>query len=87
MHKQVTNMAAEIMKLIAPNSLPITGIKLANGSTSDFEYSYDVHTRTSMYIVPPGTAATVCSPTVLIDSAGNEWDGVDVEFHSLMKSR
>lgn len=80
-------MASEITKLIAPNSLPITRIKLVDGSTSEFQYSYDIRTKTSMYVVPPGTASAVCSPTVLIDSAGNEWEGVDVEFHTLMKGR
>ncbi len=80
-------MTAEITKLIAPNSLPVTRIKLVDDSTSEFEYSYDIQTKTSMYIVPPGTAAAVCSPTVLMDSADNEWKGVDVELHTVIKGR
>lgn len=78
-------MANDIVKLIAPNALPVVGIKLTDGSCSAFEYSYDIKTKTSLYIVPPGTVATVCTPTVLIDAAGNEWDSVDVEFHTILK--
>lgn len=80
-------MASEITKLIAPNSLPIRAIKLTDGSVSEFEYSYDIQTKTSLYTVPPGTTSSVCSPTVLIDSGGQEWDGIDVEFHTLTKCR
>lgn len=71
-------------KLIAPNSLSIIGIKLNDGSLSDFEYSYDVHTKTSVYILPSGKTSAAGSKTILVDSEGNEWEGTDVEFHSLL---
>lgn len=80
-------MTSEITKTIAPNSLAVTRIKLVDGSTSEFEYSYDIRTKTSMYFVPLGITSAICSPIVLVDSAGNEWDSVDVEFHTLMKGR
>lgn len=77
-------MTVHNLKLIAPNSLPIIGIKLEDGSLSDFEYSYDDHTKTSMYILPSGNTS-VGATTVLVDSGGNEWASGDVEFHSLLQ--
>lgn len=71
------------MKLIAPNSLSIVGIKLTDNSVSEFEYSHDALTQTSLFILPDGKAATTCNPTVLVDTEGNEWGASDVEFHSL----
>lgn len=76
-------------KLIAPNSLPIVGIKLQDGSVSEFEYSHDTKTKVSMYILPSGSMAGAKDkegPTMLIDSKGNEWSALDVEFHSLLHS-
>jgi hypothetical protein len=83
-------MAIHRHQLIAPNSLPIVGIKLEDGSVSDFEYSYDDQTKTSMYILPNGRTANPSKkegPAALIDSMGNEWRHTDVEFHSLLHSR
>ena len=77
-------------KLIAPNSLPIVGVKLEDGSVSDFEYSYDDQTKVSMYILPNGRTPSPSKKegtTALIDSNGNEWCHTDVEFHSLLHSR
>jgi hypothetical protein len=78
-------MTVHYLKLIAPNSLPITGIKLEDGSLSDFEYSYDDHTKTSMYTLPSGNTSAVGATMVLVDSGGNEWASGDVEFHSLLQ--
>lgn len=78
------NMTVHNLKLIAPNSLPIIGIKLNDGSLSDFEYSYDDHAKTFMYILPSGNASAIGATTVLVDSGGNEWASGDVEFHSLL---
>lgn len=77
-------MTIHNLKLIAPNSLPIIGLKLEDGSLSDFEYSYDDHTKTSLYILPTGNTAAIGASTVLVDSGGNEWGSGDVEFHSLL---
>ena len=39
------------LNLIAPNSLPIVGIKLADDSLASFEYSFEDLTQTSTYII------------------------------------
>jgi hypothetical protein len=44
-------MTLHKLKLVAPNSLPIVGLKLADGSLVSFEYSYDDQTQTSTYIL------------------------------------
>lgn len=80
-------MEQQERKLVAPNSLAIVGIKLTDGSISEFEYSYDAKTKTSLYILPEGKGSATCSPPILVDSAGNEWASGDVEFHSLLHSR
>jgi hypothetical protein len=77
-------MTVHNLKLIALNSLPIIGLKLADGSLSAFEYFYDDRTKTSLYILPTGNTAAVGASTVLVDSGGNEWASGDVEFHSLL---
>jgi hypothetical protein len=80
-------MTAKVVKLVAPNSLPIIGIKLADGSISEFEYSYNVQTQTSLYLLHDGKTSTTVTPTVLVDSAGSEWSAIDVEFQSLVQSK
>jgi hypothetical protein len=72
------------VKLIAPNALPIIGIKLEDGSLIDFEYSYDDYTQTSLYIFPAGNTSPARATSVLVDSGCNEWASADVEFHSLV---
>lgn len=76
-------------KLIAPNSLPIVGLKIKNGPLTSFEYSYDTATKTSMYVLPENSmsGSSDKDSTVLVDSNGNEWASVDVEFHSLLHSK
>jgi hypothetical protein len=74
------------LKLIAPNSLPIIGIKSKDGQLSDFEYSYDDKTQTRLYVLVNGSAANI-EGSILIDSNGNEWDMADVEYHSLFIRR
>lgn len=79
-------MTIHKMKLVAPNSLPIVGIKLEDGSLCNFEYSYDDQTQLSLYILTNGN--TVAQGTsILVDSDGNEWDSGDVEYHSLLDSK
>lgn len=76
-------MTVHKLNLIAPNSLPIVGLKLEDGSLSNFEYSYDDQTMTSLYILPNGNTSAL-GLSILVDSGGNEWDTSDVEFHSLL---
>ena len=71
-------------KLTAPNTLPIISIKLLDGSISSFEYSFDDKTKTSYYILPNGHKPTLA---ILLDSEGNEWDMIDVEYYSLLHNR
>jgi len=83
-------MTIHRLKLIAPNSLPIVGMKLEDGSVSDFEYSYDDISKVSMYILPNGRTISHSKNeglTALIDSNGNEWPHSDIEFHSLLHGR
>lgn len=80
-------MTVRKLKLIAPNSLAIVGLKLEDGSLNDFEYSYDDRTKTSFYVLAAGRSAAISISTVLVDTAGNEWSSGDVEFHSLLHSR
>lgn len=77
-------LSGQEMKLIAPNSLLVVGIKLTDNSVSEFEYSHDARTQTSLFILPDGKAAITCNPTVLVDAEGNEWGASDVEFHSFL---
>lgn len=79
-------MTVHQLELIAPNDLPIVSLKLKNGSFSNFEYSFDDKTQTSLYILPDGNTTTLGVP-ILVDSGGNEWETSDVEFHSLLHSR
>ena len=71
--------------LIAPNSLPIIGIKLADGSVASFEYSYDDRTQTRTYILTSRGNSPLGEKNILIDSGGNEWNSGDVEWHSLFE--
>lgn len=80
-------MALHKLKLIAPNSQPIVGMKLENGSLTDFTYSYDDDTKTSWYELPLGNTSPIGGSVVLVDSCGKEWDSVDVEFYSLTHRR
>lgn len=75
------------LKLIAPNSTPIIGIKLADGSISEFECTYDDDSRTFLYLLPTGNTAKVLKEggtNILVDSNGNEWSSPDVEYHSVL---
>ncbi len=71
--------------LIAPNSLQIVGVKLADGSMASFEYSYDDQAQKSTYILKDRGNLPLCEKNVLIDSDGNEWSASDVEWHTLFE--
>ena len=68
------------LKLVAPNSLVIEALKLANGNHTQFTFSY--HKGGSVY-TKPADSGPAFQPTILIDSEGNEWSASEVEWHSL----
>jgi hypothetical protein len=73
--------------MMAPNSTPIVGIRLTDGSVSEFECTYNDKTRTLLYLLPGGNTKKIFERKggkVLVDSKGHEWDAVDVEFHSVV---
>lgn len=79
-------MKADKLKLTTPDSLPIVGIKLKDGSVSTFEFSYNKTNKTMMYILPSGNSAKIAGTNgnhIMVDSEGGEWDSSDIEFHSL----
>lgn len=80
-------MTLHKLKLVAPNSAPIVGLKLADGSLASFEYSYDDETQTSTYILADRGSSPLGEENVLVDSEGNEWDSSDVEWHSLVGNK
>ncbi|HFD32896.1 MAG TPA: hypothetical protein ENJ28_09365 [Gammaproteobacteria bacterium] len=78
-------MALETIKLIAPNSLEIAGIKLKDNSLVKVIAKYDVGAKAWLYEMPDETIRKMISPTILVDIEGKEWKAHDVEFHSLTK--
>ena len=72
------------LNLIAPNSLPIVGIKLAADSLASFEYSFEDLTQTSTYIIKNRGNSPLGEKNILVDSGGNEWNACDVEWNSLV---
>ncbi len=82
-------MTAQIIKLVAPNDLPIVGLRLEDGSTCEFEFSYDSVTKIHYYkLLNRGSAdLSKCEgDQVLVDSDGNEWPSADIELDSILKS-
>jgi hypothetical protein len=79
-------MTIHKLKLVAPNSLPIVGMRFENGTFSEFEYTYDDQTLSRLYVLPDDSSPRR-GKSMLIDSGGNEWNAADVEFHSLMKNK
>jgi len=80
-------MTLHKLKLVAPNSVPIVGLKMADGSLVSFEYSYDDQTQTSTYVLADRGNSPLGGKNVLVDSEGNEWDSSDVEWHSLVDNK
>lgn len=80
-------MVTKKLNLVAPNAEPIVGIKLVDGTLSEFECAYDNATRAFLYVLPNGNAAkvaTIGGANVLVDAKGNEWSAPDVEYHSVL---
>lgn len=83
-------MNAKTLNLIAPNSEPIVGVRLSDGTLSDYECTYDNDTRTFMYLLPPGNTAKTLKregSMILVDAKGNEWHAPDVEYHSVLHGK
>ena len=81
-------MKVRKISLIAPNSLPIVGIKLNDGSVTEFEYEYTSGCvlNNRFFILPEGTMKNVVyknGDMILVDSEGNEWTATDVELHTI----
>lgn len=75
------------LKLTAENSCLITGIKLKDGTFSEFECRFDRRNGECLffYILPEGRAKQVLTANggnILLDEEGNEWFSSDVEYHS-----
>ncbi|WP_291993506.1 hypothetical protein [Candidatus Accumulibacter sp. ACC003] len=83
-------MAAKIIKLLAPNDLPIVGIRMEDGTVCEFVYSYDnLNLVFDMVLKNKGSANILnrdgCN--VFVDSAGNEWPASDIdEYDSILRS-
>jgi hypothetical protein len=82
-------MATDKIKLVTPNSLPIVGIRLNDGTISKFEFTYNKTSKTMMYILPSGNTEKIATNNgahILVDSDGKEWDSTDIEYHSLLSN-
>ena len=82
-------MTPETIKLVAPNNLPIVGLRLEDGSICEFEYTYDSVSQVRYFkLLKRGAAGALRrdGDQVLVDSAGNEWPSTDIEFDSILKS-
>lgn len=82
-------MTAKIIKLVAPNDLPIVGIRLEDGNVCGVVYTYDnVSLVGVMELQNRGSANTLNRDggSVLVDSAGNEWPAPDIEYDSILRS-
>lgn len=79
-------MIEKNVKLTAPSSLPIVGIRLADGRACSFVFSRDKIKNIGCYTVEDRGSVPYLEregDKVLVDSAGKEWPALDVEFHSL----
>lgn len=82
-------MTNKKINLVAPNNLPIVGIRLDDGAVNDFEYFYDTVNRVRSFVLKPVATAKIMTRDgdhVLVDSEGNEWLASDIEFDSILKS-
>lgn len=81
-------MSDNKIKLKSPNENKIVGIKLNDGSISEFEYIRNGDTY--LYSLPDGNASKVdnsSGDSILVDSKGQEWSSSEVEFCSLFFSQ
>lgn len=81
-------MASEKIKLFAPNSLPIIGARMSDGSIIEFEYSYgkniSIYTLSDRSNENPNDKNELYA---LVDSNGKNWDSNDVEFYTLFQHK
>ena len=82
-------MAAKLIKLVAPNNLPIVGIRLEDGAVCECVYSYDNVSLVGDMVIQNNVGASILKrdgDSVLVDSAGNEWRASDIEYDSILRS-
>lgn len=81
-------MTNKKITLVAPNDLPIIGIRLEDGVIHDFEYFYDNVNLVRSFILKGGVHAKKLNQNgdhVLVDSEGNDWQASDIEYDSILK--
>jgi hypothetical protein len=83
-------MASKIIKLIAPNDLPLVGIRLEDGNVCEFVYSYDRENLEGDMVFKNKGSANILNRggfNVFVDSAGNDWVACDIdEYDSILRS-
>lgn len=76
-----------IIPLVAPDSSPIVGIKLNDGSVIPLQcnFSRPGGNPTFLYMLPEGAVGYLMTNrgnNILVDANGREWASSDVEFES-----
>ena len=65
-------MAFKTLKLIAPNSLPIVGVKVKNGEAQNVVCNYDKKSNQQDWVFPLN-AEKQDGYYIFVDKSGNEW--------------
>jgi hypothetical protein len=75
------------LNLIAPNHLPIVGVKLTDNRTAEFKCFYDKESHSQDWEIPNSTFQDD-NCFVFIDSSGSEWklNPSDVVLDSLVNN-
>ncbi len=83
-------MAAKIIKLIAPNDLPLVGIRMEDGTACEFVYSYDKENLEGDLVFKNKGSANILNReggNVFVDSEGNDWLASDIdEYDSILRN-
>ncbi len=82
-------MSASVLKLIAPNNLPVLGFLLEDGGICKTEFTYDPATKVCYFkLIDRGESELVQQDeqNVMVDSEGNYWNCMDVEYHTIFHS-
>jgi hypothetical protein len=82
-------MPARILKLVAPNSLPVLGFLLEDGSICQTEFTYDPVTKLRNFkLIERGDSELVKQndQDVMVDSSGKHWGSADVALHTIFHS-
>ncbi len=82
-------MSARILKLVAPNNLPVLGFLLEDGSICKTEFMYDPATKVCYFKLIDRDDSKLVKQNgknVMVDSSGKHWSCTDVEFHTILHS-